>query len=88
MTTLRHFMDAFGSMKTAAATDVFARHCHCAIKGLHSILQALEGVQWPAEFPFSAEDFQRYDESPDTFFYGQPRYVTHIDDKAIAALTK
>ena len=51
-------------------------------------LQVLEGVQWPAEFPFSAEDFQRFDEAPDTFFYGQPRYVTHIDDKAIAALTK
>jgi hypothetical protein len=59
------------------------RHIRPAIN-----LQALEGVQWPAEFPFSAEDFQRYDESPDTFFYGQPRYVTHIDDKAIAALTK
>ncbi len=27
-------------------------------------------------------------ESPDTFFYGQPRFVTHIDDGAIAALTK
>lgn len=24
----------------------------------------------------------------DTFFYGQPRFVTHIDDGAIAALTK
>lgn len=50
--------------------------------------QALEGVQWPDEFPFSPEDFQRFDESPDTFFYGQPRFVTHIDDGAIAALTK
>jgi SAM-dependent methyltransferase len=50
--------------------------------------RVLEGVKWPDEFPFTAEDFQRFDESPDTFFYGQPRFVTHIDDGAIAALTK
>ena len=31
--------------------------------------QVLEDVQWPDEFPFTAEDFKRYDESPDTFFY-------------------
>ncbi|KAJ3336772.1 hypothetical protein HDU93_002165 [Gonapodya sp. JEL0774] len=28
------------------------------------------------------------DESPDTIFYGGPRFVTHIDDDAITALTK
>lgn len=26
--------------------------------------------------------------SPDTIFYGSPRFVTHIDDPAIRALTK
>lgn len=26
--------------------------------------------------------------SPDTLFYESPRFVTHIDDPAIAALTK
>jgi SAM-dependent methyltransferase len=31
--------------------------------------------------------FRRYDESPDTFFYSQPRFVTHIDEAAIAAVT-
>jgi SAM-dependent methyltransferase len=32
--------------------------------------------------------FRRYDESPDTWFYRQPRLVTHIDDAAIAAVTQ
>jgi SAM-dependent methyltransferase/FKBP-type peptidyl-prolyl cis-trans isomerase 2 len=32
---------------------------------------------------FSAEAFQRDDESPDTRFYSEPRYVQHIDDTAI-----
>lgn len=30
----------------------------------------------------------RYDESPDTLFYSQPRLVYHIDDGAVKALTK
>lgn len=48
----------------------------------------LENVDWPEQFPFKEEDFQRFDESPDTVFYDAPRFVTHIDDPAIAALTK
>ena len=32
--------------------------------------------------------FQRYDESNDADFYGQPRLVNHIDDKAIRATTE
>jgi len=30
--------------------------------------------------------FKRTDETPDTVFYGPPRLVTHIDDRAIAAV--
>lgn len=50
--------------------------------------KVLENVEWPEKFPFKEEDFQRFDESPDTVFYENPRFVTHIDDPAIAALTK
>ncbi|KAH8954410.1 hypothetical protein BDL97_08G077900 [Sphagnum fallax] len=50
--------------------------------------EILRTVQWPEQFPFKTEDFQRYDESPDTDFYSAPRFVTHIDDYAINALTK
>ena len=32
--------------------------------------------------------FRRQDETPDEHFYQQPRYVTHIDDAAIAAVTQ
>jgi len=34
------------------------------------------------------EAFRRYDESPDEEFYYLPRFVTHIDDRAIAAVTQ
>ena len=33
------------------------------------------------------ELFTRLDESPDELFYAQPRFVTHIDDPAIGAVT-
>src|SRR5215211_2178576 len=36
----------------------------------------------------SEEAFGRYDESPDEGFYLLPRFVTHIDDRAIAAVTQ
>ncbi|GFH28289.1 methyltransf_11 domain-containing protein, partial [Haematococcus lacustris] len=52
------------------------------------IEKVLEDPKWPAQWPFKPSDFQRYDEQPDTQFYSQPRFVTHIDDYAISALTK
>ncbi|OAH28022.1 methyltransferase type 11 [Methylorubrum populi] len=33
------------------------------------------------------EAFAKQDLTPDTLFYAQPRFVTHIDDAAIAAVT-
>ncbi|GKV14026.1 hypothetical protein SLEP1_g24961 [Rubroshorea leprosula] len=53
-----------------------------------SIEQVLKNAEWPEQFPFKEEDFQRFDESSDSLFYESPRFVTHIDDPAIAALTK
>lgn len=38
-------------------------------------------------WPYSKDDFTRSDESGDTDFYNQPRYVAHIDDAALARLT-
>ena len=35
-----------------------------------------------------AEAFRRYDEAPDEEFYKTPRLVTHIDERAIAAVTQ
>jgi len=36
---------------------------------------------------FPTQFFQRSDPQPDELFYDEPRYVTHIDDATIAALT-
>lgn len=38
--------------------------------------------------PFPPDFFRRMDESPDDDFYREPRFVTHIDDATIAALTQ
>ncbi|KAK5167913.1 hypothetical protein LTR04_006930 [Oleoguttula sp. CCFEE 6159] len=37
-------------------------------------------------WPYTARDFARQDESTDTDFYSAPRFVTHIDDHAIQTL--
>ncbi|RAL46344.1 hypothetical protein DM860_015337 [Cuscuta australis] len=53
-----------------------------------SIEQVLKNVNWTKQFPFKRADFERFDESKDSLFYEIPRFVTHIDDPAIAALTR
>jgi hypothetical protein len=35
-----------------------------------------------------ADAFRRFDEYPDAFFYAQPRFVTHLDEAPIAAITQ
>ncbi|KXT07327.1 hypothetical protein AC578_505 [Pseudocercospora eumusae] len=50
--------------------------------------------EWPVKqytprhktWPYDASDFTRQDPSNDTEFYSAPRFVTHIDDAAIATL--
>jgi SAM-dependent methyltransferase len=40
------------------------------------------------EKPLPSELFARVDESPDAEFYAEPRFVQHVDDATIAALTQ
>ena len=41
-----------------------------------------------SDFPeLPAQAFHKRDPSPDPLFYAAPRFVTHIDDRAIAAVT-
>lgn len=47
----------------------------------------LADYAFASTMPYTAEDFSRQDEAIDTSFYSQPRFVTHIDDAAISALT-
>lgn len=42
---------------------------------------------WPADYPFPPEAFRRQDETDDADFYGMPRFVYHIDEGAVRALT-
>ncbi|MBC8082479.1 MAG: methyltransferase domain-containing protein [Hymenobacter sp.] len=41
-----------------------------------------------SNLPFPPDAFRRQDETPDADFYHQPRFVTHLDDAAIAAVTQ
>ncbi|ACI65121.1 predicted protein [Phaeodactylum tricornutum CCAP 1055/1] len=50
--------------------------------------KVLQNPKWPPEWPYSAEDFARQDESDDELFYESPRLVYHIDDAAVGALTQ
>ncbi|XP_055824926.1 uncharacterized protein LOC129893423 isoform X2 [Solanum dulcamara] len=70
------------------AGNVGAKSFMASARQKGEIEQVLKNVEWPEQFPFKDEDFQRFDESSDTLFYETPRFVTHIDDQAIAALTK
>ncbi|KAJ4787422.1 Demethylmenaquinone methyltransferase [Rhynchospora pubera] len=56
-------------------------------QGVSPVEQILKDVEWPEQYPFKDEDFSLFDESPDSIFYSEPRFVTHIDDPAIRALT-
>ncbi len=53
-----------------------------------SVNDVLKNPQWPETWPFSPDDFKRQDQSNDSVFYYQPRFVYHIDDYAVEALTK
>mmetsp|Transcript_20423 Transcript_20423/g.30456 ORF Transcript_20423/g.30456 Transcript_20423/m.30456 type:complete len:323 (-) Transcript_20423:211-1179(-) len=44
--------------------------------------------EWPEEPPFTDVDFSRADEIFDGSFYAVPRFVYHIDEPAVAALTQ
>ncbi|XP_057765766.1 uncharacterized protein LOC130986375 [Salvia miltiorrhiza] len=79
------FLSQFINM---AAPTLGAKSFIASARQTGAVEKVLENVEWPEQFPFKEEDFQRFDESPDTLFYESPRFVTHIDDPAIAALTK
>jgi len=48
----------------------------------------LKNPDWPPKWPYTPEDFLRQDESKDSIFYAPERLVYHIDDYAVASLTK
>ena len=48
-----------------------------------------DAADFPPEWPYNnATDFSRLDSAVDSVFYDRPRFVTHIDDRAIQSLTE
>lgn len=86
LSSRRSFLSAFiHSLMLGGASSSFSASARSRISEAE---QMLKNVDWPKQFPFKKEDFQRFDETPDASFYASPRFVTHIDDPAIQALTK
>ena len=52
----------------------------------HPIVNKLPKMLCPSPHEYDQAEFLRQDESPDTQWYCQPRFVQHIDDEAIKAL--
>lgn len=50
------------------------------------VSKVFDAPNWPAAWPYSDADFSRQDESDDSNFYSEPRFVTHIDDGAVGAI--
>lgn len=48
----------------------------------------LASKSWPPTCLFSEEDFSRQDETSDAHFYEAPRFCYHVDDTAVACLTR
>jgi hypothetical protein len=74
-------------------TDCLAVWTHSATCNCYTVchlllVQVLQDPKWPEKWPFRPEDFLRYDESDDSVFYDSPRFVYHIDDGAVKALTQ
>ena len=72
--------------------DLFSQFMPRSLNGFPSgatgVAEVLSGLTFPKEPPFEAQDFSRQDESTDTQFYDAPRFCFHVDDQAVAALTK
>src|SRR5450756_1803550 len=49
-------------------------------------INALPRSLYPTPLTYTPADFRRQDESSDSEWYAQPRFVQHIDDSAIASL--
>ena len=78
-----------GGIATSSATLLpGAAHASSSSSSSSLIADVLKDPKFPETWPFDKEAMQRYDETSDFFFYSQPRFVTHIDDSAIGALTK
>lgn len=50
--------------------------------------KVMSTIDWNDVPIFGRSDFRRLDESDDSLFYAEPRFVEHIDENAVRALSK
>ena len=88
-------LQAYHRSAAAAASSTQPQHrrSHTSVSVAHlgkegAAAAVLENPEWPEEWPFTEEDFKRYDETSDLDFYAAPRIVHHIDESSRAALTE
>lgn len=75
----------YGPLPSRIARPRIARHSPA--RALARVLRSFATADLPAAWPYDERDMRRIDESADVVFYGAPRFVTHIDEGAIRALT-
>lgn len=79
---------SFNPWKILSGNNMFRSLTGALMARRLSASEVLQNPQWPDRWPFRPEDFKRQDESTDNYFYAQPRFVYHIDEYAVDALTK
>lgn len=91
LTTIRPFLRPLPILGFSATTLLLAATLSSTTRPLTTMAFP---NNWPvkqytprhASWPYNPSDFTRQDPSPDPDFYSAPRFVTHIDDAAIASL--
>ena len=82
-------VDVDGTPRTFPAytlPDNFASGLELPIKDITKQV-FVPGMEYPKDYPLTAKDMKRMDESEDSSFYNEPRFVYHVDQGAVAALT-
>jgi len=66
-------------------TSFAATRSRCIMSGK---AERFSAADFPGTWPYTEQDFERMDTSADILFYSAPRFVTHVDDGAIASITR
>lgn len=78
----------FSPMSRPAATKSIGNSPRTILHEQRIAEKVLANPKFPPEWPYTAQDLARMDETDDGIFYQSARLVTHIDDAAIQALSE
>jgi SAM-dependent methyltransferase len=78
---------AFPVQLTNAVRDAGAKSSICRQAKSICTFDETDFAGKQGDWPYIASDLNRLDNSEDSAFYNQPRFVTHIDEGAISSLT-